>query len=66
MKIWNKIRKVFGDVLYRYGMGLTTKLDMVEKQNFIGNWITVYETDNEDDWNKACNSVYNKLEFIKK
>ena len=62
-RLIKKLRKAFaiffvsGSAVYRYGTHFKIgygRCYCIEKENFIGNWITVFETNNEHEWNKMC------------
>lgn len=44
---------------YRYRWGTHYKIGYgrcycIQRENFLGNWVTVYETDSKEEWNAAC------------
>jgi hypothetical protein len=54
---------VSGGVVYRYGTHYKMfygRCYCIQKENFIGNWITIYETVNKRDWLEMC-SHYTQL-----
>ena len=52
-----KEKRDTNDTLYRYGTHYKIgygRCYCIEKMNVIGNWVTVYETDNIDEWRNIC------------
>ena len=31
----------------------------IKKENWIGNYVTIYETDNKNDWERECSLIKN-------